>query len=210
MASCVDALEVDVSTSKTAPRRLAAEERRARAVRLRKAGATFSDIGRALGISRQAAHKLVLRVLEHMTKEAQEEANILRFIEAERLDALHLALWPRAIKGDCSATDKILRIMERRARLFGLDKPIKVASTDLDGEHLSALHVTQPLSDTERAARLSDILAKAQARKRALEQIRAAEGQIVPVTAVDCIGELRQQEVPDHKSVVSNVAMRKS
>jgi hypothetical protein len=37
---------------------------------------------------------------------------------------MQAALWERAIEErDCKAIDRILRIMERRARLLGLDQP---------------------------------------------------------------------------------------
>jgi len=44
-------------------------------------------------------------------------------LEALRLDQMQAALWQRATDGEVRAIDRILRIMERRARLLGLDEP---------------------------------------------------------------------------------------
>ena len=44
-------------------------------------------------------------------------------------------LMERAKEGSQTAVDRILRIMERRAKLLGLDAPTKIAPTDPSGEH---------------------------------------------------------------------------
>jgi hypothetical protein len=55
----------------------------------------------------------------------QEPAEELRTMEVARLDQMLLGLWPKAIKGDTWAVDRVLKIMERRAALLGLDAPVK-------------------------------------------------------------------------------------
>jgi hypothetical protein len=49
----------------------------------------------------------------------------LQQIERLRLEQLHGALWPAAMGGDLPAIDRVLRIMERRDRLLGLDAPAR-------------------------------------------------------------------------------------
>lgn len=61
----------------------------------------------------------------------QEPADELRSLELERLDRLLLGVWSQAAKGNQGAVDRALKIMERRARLLGLDAPTKQA---LDGD----------------------------------------------------------------------------
>ena len=56
----------------------------------------------------------------------QEPADELRTLELERLDRLLLGVWGQAAKGNQGAVDRALKIMERRARLLGLDAPTKV------------------------------------------------------------------------------------
>lgn len=95
-----------------------------KAIELRKAGATYDKIAEALGYeNRSGAYKIVVGALRDLV---QEPAKELRTLEAERLDAMTLALWTRAQKGDLPAIDRLLRIMERRARLLGLDLPLAI------------------------------------------------------------------------------------
>lgn len=105
------------------PRRIEAAEKRARALELRKAGATYDQIARQVGFSeRGAAYRAVQTALLEITQEPAQE---VRQLELERLDAMLLGLWPAARKGKEGAVDRVLRIMERRAKLLGLDAPVK-------------------------------------------------------------------------------------
>lgn len=98
-------------------------DRQLTALRLRRAGVPYADIAKELGYAgRDGAHRAVKAALR---KTLQEPADELRALELERLDALQMALWPRAQKGDKVAIDQVLKIMERRAKLLGLDAPAK-------------------------------------------------------------------------------------
>jgi hypothetical protein len=57
-----------------------------------------------------------------------------------RLDELQVAVWDRAINGDLPAAHCALKIMDRRAKLLGLDKPekIEVNKWDINAEDLDA------------------------------------------------------------------------
>ena len=104
-----------------APERMTAAERRRQAVELRKAGATYERIGAKLGVSAQAAWKAVDKALAATKRATSEAAETVRQIELSRLDAMQAGLWLTAIKGNHGAVDRVLRIMERRARYLGLD-----------------------------------------------------------------------------------------
>jgi predicted transcriptional regulator len=96
------------------------------AMDLRKLGATYQQIADKCGYAdRGAAHHAVQRELG---RTIQDSADDLRIIENERLDDLYRAMVARAIKGDEKSTwyvDRCLAIMERRARLWGLDAPTR-------------------------------------------------------------------------------------
>jgi hypothetical protein len=57
-----------------------------------------------------------------------------------RLDELQVAVWDRAINGDLPAAHCVLKIMDRRAKLLGLDKPekVEVNKWDINAEDLDA------------------------------------------------------------------------
>ncbi|MCG3151376.1 MAG: hypothetical protein GEEBNDBF_00647 [bacterium] len=121
----VDPKEVDVVQQKTGALALVSGERTLRALELRKQGCTYVAIAAELGVSPQAVHKRVAKVLQLMHEEVEEEGKSLRRLEAERLDALQLACWNQAMRGNLKAVEQVLRIMDRRARLLGLDQAPK-------------------------------------------------------------------------------------
>jgi hypothetical protein len=135
--------------SKTSIRRLQAVERAKQALDLRKGGASFPEIARALGYAGPAgAYQAVMSALRKTLKEPAEE---VRTLELARLDAMLLALWPQVRQGNQGAVEKALKVAERRAKLLGLDMPTKVASTDSQGEDLvfTAESELQLLSDEQ-------------------------------------------------------------
>lgn len=56
-----------------------------------------------------------------LTRTLQQPAAELRELELDRLDRLQVRVWGKAIEGNVGAIDRVPRIMERRARLLGLD-----------------------------------------------------------------------------------------
>lgn len=103
-----------------------------KALELRKAGVSYAKIAETLGYkSASGAHKAVSSALK---KTLQEPADDVRRLEVERLDAMLLAMWPHVSKGAFGAVDRALRIMERRAKLLGLDAPTRTDVTSDGGK----------------------------------------------------------------------------
>jgi hypothetical protein len=102
---------------------LNAHDRIMKALQLRMAGSTYNDIAEALGYSsKTTAFHAVTNALR---KAKQEPCEGVRALEIERLDAIFLPMYVKAKHGDYGAVDRCIRIMERRARLLGLDAPEK-------------------------------------------------------------------------------------
>lgn len=118
--------------SKTSPRRLSAVERQADALELRKAGVTLAAIAERLGYRGPSSADSAIRAA--LKKTLQPPADEVRELEIERLDALLLALWPQARQGNQGAIDRVIKIMERRARLLGLDAPVRTDVTSAGNE----------------------------------------------------------------------------
>jgi hypothetical protein len=108
-------------------------ERRAFIFKLRRAGVTYREIAeRAIekfGLERLPqgwndlyACKDVGRELDRLRTELNESVKDLRNMQDERLNDLFVSLWPQAMRGHQGAVDRVLRIMDRRAKLWGLDK----------------------------------------------------------------------------------------
>lgn len=105
---------------KGSPRRIAAAERKAEALKLRKSGATYDEIAEKLGLANKAsAFECVQRAIRDITKEPAKDVLEL---EISRLDAMLAGLWDKATDGDEKAVTSALRIMDRRAKYLGLDQ----------------------------------------------------------------------------------------
>lgn len=91
---------------------------------LRRAGFTWQAIAEKTGYAdHTGAYSAYKRAIK---RTMQQPADELREQELDRIDRLQLAAWPNAMKGDVRSILAIARLMERRAKLIGLDKPIKI------------------------------------------------------------------------------------
>lgn len=133
-----------------------ARARELEALELRKKGMSYDAIGEALGISKSGAYLCVMRALESITKEAAEEADAVRQLELERLDAALVGLSTRIQHGDPAAVTAMIRVSERRARLLGLDKPTKSELTGADGAPLFSDEQTKAMAAAVLAQRGAD------------------------------------------------------
>lgn len=125
--------------SKQSPARVTAAARRAEALRLRAAGKTYAEIACALCINESSAWRLVQREFDRLNADTRETAEQIRQVECARLDALHAALWPTAKTGNTQAIFAVLKVMDRRAKLLGLDSPAKVDFGDSGRTGIAAM-----------------------------------------------------------------------
>lgn len=126
---------VKVTKNRSHPARVVATENQLHAIELRKDGLNYDQIAEVLKISRQGAWQLVndgLKNYRRVTAEAVEE---VRELEVQRLDRLLMGHWEKAMSGDDKSAGVVLKIMERRSRLLGLDTPppSRVEVTGKDG-----------------------------------------------------------------------------
>ncbi len=106
---------------KASAKRIAAAERAARAIDLRKSGLGFAAIARQLGYAGPSgAYQAITTALRAVTRAPARE---LVDLELARLDELLFGLWPDARRGNVAKIDRVLKIMARRAALLGLDAP---------------------------------------------------------------------------------------
>ena len=99
-------------------RRKTAAEKRAEALELRALGYSYQAIADEVGYaSKGAAHNAVAKGLADIPREAAEQA---RELELGRLDDLQMAAMNGAMAGDLFAIDRVVKIVESRAKLLGL------------------------------------------------------------------------------------------
>jgi hypothetical protein len=105
--------------SRTSPRAIAIRERMAEALEYRRAGHSYRAIADQMGMSFARIREMVVQAMAEITA---EPAEAVRTMEIARCDELMSAIYADAIAGDLPSINMVLRIQERRARLFGLDK----------------------------------------------------------------------------------------
>jgi hypothetical protein len=109
------------NTSPTLPHRIRAQEKRARALELRRSGLGFAEVGAAMGVTKQTAHRWVKQELRELSEAIREQAEELRAEEADRLNAAAAAIWPAVLKGQLRAQEVFIKNRARYADLLGLD-----------------------------------------------------------------------------------------
>jgi hypothetical protein len=105
-------------------------------IELRRAGVTWEKIALEVGFKNASgAYKMYQRAAERMIRPHLDE---YRDMQLDRLERMHMAVWPAAKEGDLRAIDTALRIGDREAKLLGLDAPTKITAevTVYEGQQL--------------------------------------------------------------------------
>lgn len=146
----------------TNAKKLEIAERRLQAIDLRRSGFTWKQIAERLELGNPGVvAREIMFALQEANREVQEQLDGYRYLELEKLDALERLMWatirkkhllaqhgriifdpetgePMTDDGPLfNATDRLLKIAERRAKLMGWDAPAKVevrATDELDNE----------------------------------------------------------------------------
>ncbi|UOE45484.1 terminase small subunit [Agromyces larvae] len=143
--------------------KLTAAERAKRAqsaLELRRAGIPVGRIREELGFASVRATENAIAA--GMSAAAlQEDPNDIRRLELDRLDRLQAGLWGKAVRGDVTAVDRVLRLSELRMRFAGIPGDQRVMTNAFD-ETVKALSL--PTIDAAAVA----------AGRRVAEQIDAA------------------------------------
>jgi DNA-binding CsgD family transcriptional regulator len=119
--------------SKKQPTESEIAERRHLAYQYRTRRYTYRQIGRELNVSAATAYNDVQSILAEVNAKTQETALNVRDMEVAMLDELQRALVKKGKAGDLRTIDRMLKIMERRAKLLGLDAAIKHEHAGADG-----------------------------------------------------------------------------
>ena len=108
-----------------AAREIARQETINEVLRLRRAGLSINDIAREVGVATNTVRRYIERGLRELKEARLEDTEMLRDLELERLDAIYARLAPRALgeSPDLAYVDRLLRVMELRARILGLLAP---------------------------------------------------------------------------------------
>lgn len=145
---------------KTRPHMIAAKIKASKAIELRMEGRGFENIAKELGYaSRQAAHAAVVRGLQDVVREPARE---YLGLELERLESMWQVPYLQALGGDLHSLAACLSIMQRRARLLGLDAPDKKEIAGVNGGPIQTKTVGPDALKTLSAEELSAAISAAE------------------------------------------------
>lgn len=117
-------------------------ERQQRVLELRESGMSPAIIARETGASPALVYADLKAILQRTQALEDDLADHYRRVELQRLDSMQQAWWARAtgaatredgslVPADEKAAQVVLRIMERRAKLLGIDAPV-VTKSEVD------------------------------------------------------------------------------
>jgi hypothetical protein len=108
----------DRPAPRTTPARIARATRVQKALQMRRAGIPVESIAAHMKVHPRTVYAWLRDAIAAIPR---EEANELRLLELDRLDAIFRGHFTAAISGDVRAAETCLKVMERRARLLNLD-----------------------------------------------------------------------------------------
>lgn len=127
--------------SKASQRRVEAAVRHQKALALRLEGKTYDQIAEACNYaSDSGARKAVETELQRIRDVTLETAEDLMILTLQQLDMIWGSAWETAqATRDPKAFGTCIKVLDRRAKLMGLDKPIKSELTGPNGQPLMDL-----------------------------------------------------------------------
>jgi hypothetical protein len=116
-------------------------------VELRREGKTWQQIAEVVNYATaMGAWKAYQRACQRTLQEPTDEA---RRIELDRLDALQRTYWEPAVEGNLRAADFVLRVIDRRARILGIDAPQKIQAEVVNYDGIGSID-----AEVDRIARI--------------------------------------------------------
>lgn len=123
---------------------------------MRLAHLTQEEIAHRLGVSAGTISGDMQAIRQEWAERRRTDYDEWVGEELAKLDRLEQALIPKAVQGDPVSVDRVLSVMDRRARLLGLDKP----------ERFEHTVITEDAIDAEIRRLEADIAAKEAAKRR--------------------------------------------
>ena len=106
--------------------RFLAQKRRLKTFELYEQGYSYRKIAKEVGVSHNIVGRYIKNELDFLAAKRKEIGEKVIEIELKRLDSMLEVMKAKADAGDQGAVDRVIRIMDRRARYLGLNAPDKV------------------------------------------------------------------------------------
>ena len=144
-------------------------------VELRREGKTWQQIANAVSYATpMGAWKAYQRACQRTLQEPTDEA---RRIELDRLDALQRTYWEPAVEGNLRAADFVLRVIDRRARILGIDAPQKIQAEVVNYDGIGSID-----AEVDRIARIIEAAEHAERERAESNTVTVTEQQDQGIT----------------------------
>jgi hypothetical protein len=188
-------------------------ERDLRVFKMRQAGVSSHEIARRFDMSTTAVNNAVRRQLEKMNKEALLAYPEVLRMELERLDNLQSAIWPLtqhrkvkmddgtevAVEPDMKAVQQVLSIIDRRAKLMGMDSSGNNIQVNMDIRNTETT-INATLAEASSApAAVNAFDPETEARK--LLEIMGASGVLPAATVSGILAEASRNDIVEAEIV---------
>lgn|SRR3990167_663424 len=94
-----------------------------------KRGKSIDQVAQKLNLRTKDVSQALRDYLAELRREGLQSVAEYRHVQLERINAAIDAVWPRVLGGNVDAINTMIRLLEREARLLGLDAPTKVDIT---------------------------------------------------------------------------------
>lgn len=180
-------------------------ERDFRIFQMRKSGMSTQEISKRFGVSTKAVNYAIQRQLNRMNQEALLAYPEVLRMELERLDALQQSVWPMTqhrriaapdgsevvVEPDLRAVQQALSIMDRRAKLLGME----AININIINESVGSNEKRAVLAEAADVPAAVDEFDPEQEAKRLIELMSQA-GVLPPETSLALLsGEAPQQDI---------------
>lgn len=114
---------------------------------------SLRSIADDLGVNKSTIHRDIEALRIEWQKQRLAAMDQAAAEDLQRLSAIERTLWPFVQRGDLQALDRLLKVMERKAKLLGLDAPDRIEHLlKSEAEKVAAelgLDVTEVLASAE-------------------------------------------------------------
>jgi AcrR family transcriptional regulator len=122
-------------------------DRQTKVAEMRLAGFTSQRaIAQRLGVDKATISRDFKELDAKFQEIAAQDIVRAKGLDLERIEALIDAIWAKAENGDTWSIDRIVKLLERKANMLGLDAPKKTEVTGKDGGPMQVEHITSMLA----------------------------------------------------------------
>lgn len=130
--------------------RKSTELRRVEAAKLRAKGWSLYEIARKLDVDPSTVWEYIRDYYKALNHEGEEAARTARELDLDRLDRAIKGIEQAIDMGDPQAINALVRVLDRRAKLLGIDAPARSEVTGKDGAPLVEEATPQRIRDVMR------------------------------------------------------------